>query len=153
MKIKVAPIVIYAESENYTIAFPIECPDVTVRCSEYKLEWASNEIYKLLTGESTIENYKDRQRIILLTTLYGGAILFYKSSKGPIPLSRLHIDDRFKLEEILSNPEKLDDNSLLELWTEIFYVRKLPRRHTICPQAVILDGECIVPPVGYSAEA
>ena len=152
MKLELDPVIIYMESEHYKIAFPVECKSKIKGCMHDNLREIEVIIYKILNGERSPDEYDDERRVVLFTVLYGGAILFFKTSRGLLPIARQHINNVLGIEPIknVEGSRLVSDKDLLEAWSVIITDEKIPERQASCPRVKIVEkGDCIVPPTGY----
>ncbi|MCE4609236.1 MAG: hypothetical protein F7C36_02505 [Desulfurococcales archaeon] len=152
MNLEIDPVIIYLESEHYKIAFPVECQSKIKGCMHDKLRDIEVIVYKLLNGESSLDEYDDETRVVLFTILYGGAILFFKSSRGVLPIARQHINTPLGINAVgnIGEPRMISDKDLLEAWSIIITEGKIPENQASCPRVKIIEErDCRVPPTGY----
>ncbi len=152
MKLELDPVIIYLESEHYKIAFPVECRSKIKGCMHDELKEIEVIIYKILNGERSPDEYDDGIRVILFTILYGGAILFFKSSRGLLPIARQHVNNPVGISTVNVDERYrvVSDKDLLEAWSVIITEGKIPESQASCPRVkVIENGDCKVPPTGY----
>ncbi|MCE4625465.1 MAG: hypothetical protein F7C35_06345 [Desulfurococcales archaeon] len=145
--------ILLAESPRFMVTLLAECGSSTP-CGPPV--WLAQAITRILEGESPY-TWDGRERAILFSTLYGGFILFYKSSgQGVVPLSRLQIPTTFSISLDESRGEGVSDEWILELWAKITLhgSRALPQEvRAVHPPLKInpgRDGNCRPAPVGYS---
>jgi hypothetical protein len=110
---------ILAESSNFILTCLIECKDREPSIREELL----GILREILLNSKNPYDLADRiKRVELLTLLYGGILLFYKSDHfGPIIIGRTQIHGSFNIKENLASSRSVKggDKELLELWARL----------------------------------
>ncbi len=151
-RVRLSVPVILASSETFRIATSISCQSLRLKPPK----WLSEPLRLILLGRSSLEDYKGDERILLTALLYGGVILFDVSIRNdPIPLSRLHIEGSYRVEEGGDEAFVASDREILMFWRRLFNARRItveiplvyPSGYRIIP--VDGSGACEIPPVGF----
>ena len=144
--------VLVAESERFTIYLLLECPSETsLRCN--LPEGIDDIIDQVLSGTLDPLDVSPEIRPLLLSLLYGGILLLYKSKRyGPVPLSRYQLPASLTPSAAKGAADNFDDDDILEVWASILYKDILPEA-TVRPRLLLKrdGGPCRVAPTGVRA--
>ncbi len=138
--------IILSEDKNFIVIAAVECSRNRV-CNPQAYK---EELYRVL--KATLEGKESQPedpRIISL--LYGGIVLLYKSPRGLVPLGRLQVAGNLQLRRTTTEHTSLTP---LDLWAELYFERRVPTLVSVEPILVVESGEgdCRIAPVGYYAQ-
>ena len=132
------------ESDRFILYLTVECP-MKPLCDTQGLE---KHVLSVLQGGPVNPR--------AVAAIYGGMTLFYKSSRGPVPISRAQISHKLCVSSGEDIPILSRDDDMLELLANVFYKGSLPGVVGASAEGALLvvrpcsNGPCQPSPTGVS---